>query len=199
MGSCLFHWSVVRTQTFLSPVFNRARGHPIERMNYIEDLRRRSGMKREVKNSGSVPLKGRVDAMLNSRKQKAEHRPQRSEHLVLTTARNSGCAKKKKKRHHRTPEQLQEPLHKPGLAEKRWPCSLAPRNCLVSLPYNMQRNEVCFLAPGPLHQQPQEPHVARKRRRRRKKRMAELKGTTASTQGCVPTKELRRGSKLSEL
>ncbi|POI26060.1 hypothetical protein CIB84_010189 [Bambusicola thoracicus] len=32
------------TQTFLSPVFNRARGHPIERMNYIEDLRRRSGM-----------------------------------------------------------------------------------------------------------------------------------------------------------
>ncbi|XP_048784284.1 RNA/RNP complex-1-interacting phosphatase [Lagopus muta] len=181
-------------------LFNRARGHPIERMNYIEDLRRRSGMKREMKNLGSVPLKGRVGTVLNNRKQKAEHHPQRPEHLLLTPSRNSGCAKKKKKRHHGVPEQRQELVHKPGMAEKRWPCSLGPRNCPVSLPYNMQRNEVCFLAPSPLQQQPQETHVARKRRRRRhKKRMAELRGTAASTQGCVSTKELRRGSKLSEL
>ncbi|OXB54072.1 hypothetical protein ASZ78_005584 [Callipepla squamata] len=115
---------VVVTQTFLSPVFNRARGHPIERMNYIEDLQRRSGM-------------------------------------------NSGCAKKKKKRHHRVPEQQQELVHKPGMAEQRWPRSWGSRNCPVSLPYNTQHNEVCFLAPSPLHQQPQETHVARKRWRRR--------------------------------
>ncbi|OXB74804.1 UNVERIFIED_CONTAM: hypothetical protein H355_000064 [Colinus virginianus] len=105
-------------------LFNRARGHPIERMNYIEDLQRRSGM-------------------------------------------NSGCAKKKKKRHHRVPEQQQELVHKPGMAEQRWPRSWGSRNCPVSLPYNTQHNEVCFLAPSPLHQQPQETHVSKKRRRRR--------------------------------
>ncbi|NXT23014.1 DUS11 phosphatase, partial [Syrrhaptes paradoxus] len=33
--------SVGVTQTRLSPVFNKARGHPIERMNYIQDLQKR--------------------------------------------------------------------------------------------------------------------------------------------------------------
>ncbi|XP_072213087.1 RNA/RNP complex-1-interacting phosphatase [Excalfactoria chinensis] len=180
-------------------LFNRARGHPIERMNYIEDLQRRSGMKREVKNLGSVPIKQRVDAVWNSNKQKAENRPQRSEHLLLTTSRNSICAKKKKKQHDRVADQHREFVHKPGTAEKRWPCSLGQRNCSLSMPSKKRHNETSFLPPNPLHQQPQESCVARKRRRQRKKRMAELKGTTASSQGCLSTKELRKGSKLSQL
>lgn len=40
-----------------------------------------------MKSLGSVPLKGRVGTVLNNRKQKAEHHPQRPEHLLITPSR----------------------------------------------------------------------------------------------------------------
>ncbi|XP_032059944.1 RNA/RNP complex-1-interacting phosphatase isoform X2 [Aythya fuligula] len=107
-------------------LFNRARGHPIERMNYIEDLQKRSRKK------------------------------------------NSGSTKKNRKQGHKAPTQHQELVHKHRVPEQRWPCSLGPRNCPVSLPHNMQHNRLCFPALSSQHQ-PQEMHMARKRRRWRRK------------------------------
>ncbi|EOB02103.1 RNA/RNP complex-1-interacting phosphatase [Anas platyrhynchos] len=107
-------------------VFNRARGHPIERMNYIEDLQKRSRKK------------------------------------------NSGSTKKNRKQGHKAPTQHQELVHKHRVPEQRWPCSLGPRNCPVSLPHNRQHNRLCFPALSSQHQ-PQEMHTARKRRRWRRK------------------------------
>nr|XP_038022782.1 RNA/RNP complex-1-interacting phosphatase isoform X1 [Anas platyrhynchos] len=150
-------------------LFNRARGHPIERMNYIEDLQKRSRKKNcGAKNLGLDLLKGKADSTSNTRKQTAEHHPHHSEQFPLAMPRNSGSTKKNRKQGHKAPTQHQELVHKHRVPEQRWPCSLGPRNCPVSLPHNRQHNRLCFPAMSSQHQ-PQEMHTARKRRRWRRK------------------------------
>ncbi|XP_038022783.2 RNA/RNP complex-1-interacting phosphatase isoform X2 [Anas acuta] len=150
-------------------LFNRARGHPIERMNYIEDLQKRSRKKNcGAKNLGLDLLKGKADSTSNTRKQMAEHHPHHSEQFPLAMPRNSGSTKKNRKQGHKAPTQHQELVHKHRVPEQRWPCSLGPRNCPVSLPHNRQHNRLCFPALSSQHQ-PQEMHTARKRRRWRRK------------------------------
>lgn len=162
-------------------LFNSARGHPIERTNYIEDLQKRSVKKNcELKNSGSGPLSEKAAAPPNTRKQMAKRHPRcskRSPSMVPrllpsqqewqgnSECRNSGSTKKNRRRGAKAQVQHQELAHEHRATEQRQPCSLAARNCPVSLPANEQRNGLCFPTQSP----PQERQAARKRRRRRRK------------------------------
>uniref|UniRef100_A0A8B9QCA0 RNA/RNP complex-1-interacting phosphatase n=1 Tax=Apteryx owenii TaxID=8824 RepID=A0A8B9QCA0_APTOW len=165
-------------------LFNRARGHPIERMNYIEDLRKRSVKKNcSVKRLGSDPFKGKVGATPNTKRQLvAEHHLHHSEQFPLAMPRllpsqqrrqgNGECRNSdyaKNSRRDKARVRRQELVHEHSAAKKRRPCSLGSRNCPVSLPYGEQYDGLCFPAQGPGFHLPQETHTAKKRRRRRRK------------------------------
>ncbi|XP_075379925.1 RNA/RNP complex-1-interacting phosphatase isoform X1 [Mycteria americana] len=166
-------------------LFNRARGHPIERINYIQDLRKRSVKKNcGLKKLGSGPLREKAGATPNTKKQMAKHHPHRSDQSSLAVprllpsqqgwqgnseCRNSSNAKKNRKRAAKAQAQHQELAHEHGATEQRQQCSLAARNCRVSLPSNERGNGLCFPPQSPHLCPPQERQAARKRRRRRRK------------------------------
>ncbi|KAM6232221.1 RNA/RNP complex-1-interacting phosphatase isoform 1-T1 [Spheniscus humboldti] len=161
-------------------LFNRARGHPIERTNYIQDLQKRSVKKNcGLKNLASGPFREKAGATPNTKKQMAKHHPNQSPLAVPrllpsqqgwqgnSECRNSGSAKKNRRRGAKA--QHQELAHEHGATEQRRPCSLAARNCQVSLPANERRNGLCFPPQSPHLCPPRERQAARKRRRRRRK------------------------------
>ncbi|XP_063214736.1 RNA/RNP complex-1-interacting phosphatase [Chroicocephalus ridibundus] len=151
-------------------LFNRARGHPIERTNYIQDLRKRSVKKNcGLKNLGSGPFREKASATPNAEKQKIKHRPHCSDQAPLAVPRNSGKTKKKRQRGAKVQEQHQELAHEPRATEQRRPCGLAARNCRVSLPANKRQKGLCFSPLSPHLCPPQEAQEVKKRRRRRKK------------------------------
>ncbi|XP_054080905.1 RNA/RNP complex-1-interacting phosphatase isoform X2 [Rissa tridactyla] len=72
-------------------LFNRARGHPIERTNYIQDLRKRSVKKNcGLKNLGSGPFREKVSATPNAKKQKIKHHPHCSDQAPLAVPSRDG-------------------------------------------------------------------------------------------------------------
>ncbi|KAM6191376.1 RNA/RNP complex-1-interacting phosphatase isoform 2-T2 [Sarcoramphus papa] len=151
-------------------LFNRARGHPIERTNYIQDLQKRSVKKNcELNNLGSGPFKEKAGDTPNTKKQMAKHHPHHSNQSPLAVPRNSGSTKKNRRRGAKAQARHQELAHEHGAMEQRRPCSLAARNCWVSLPAKEQRNGLCFPWQSPHLCPPQETQAARKRRRRRRK------------------------------
>nr|XP_009678555.1 PREDICTED: RNA/RNP complex-1-interacting phosphatase [Struthio camelus australis] len=163
-------------------LFNRARGHPIERMNYIEDLRKRSAKKNcDVKRLGSDSFKGR-GAIQNTERQLVAEHLHHSEQFPLAMPRllpsqqrwqgNSGCrnsSSAKDGRCDKARAHRQELACEHSVAKQRQPCSLGPRNCPVSLPYSKQYDGLCFPAQDPGFHLPQETNVAKKRRRRHRK------------------------------
>ncbi|XP_064353882.1 RNA/RNP complex-1-interacting phosphatase [Dromaius novaehollandiae] len=122
-------------------LFNRARGHPIERVNYIEDLRKRSVKK-------LLPSQQRWQGNSECRM---------SGYAKKDSWRDKACA-------HR-----QELVHEHCAAREMCPNSLGPRNCPVPSPYSEHYDGLCFPAQGPGFHLPQETHTAKKRRRRRRK------------------------------
>ncbi|XP_059687575.1 RNA/RNP complex-1-interacting phosphatase isoform X2 [Gavia stellata] len=149
-------------------LFNSARGHPIERTNYIQDLQRRSVKKNcELKNLCSDPVREKAGATPNTKKQMARYHPHCSDQSPLVVPRNSGSAKNHRRQAAKA--QHQELAQEHGATEQRRPCSLAARNCWVSLPANEWRNGLCFPPQSPHLCPPQERQAARKRRRRRRK------------------------------
>ncbi|XP_075300943.1 RNA/RNP complex-1-interacting phosphatase [Opisthocomus hoazin] len=149
-------------------LFNRARGHPIERTNYIQDLQKRSTeMNCGLKNLGSGPCRGKSGSAPNTEKQMAKHHPRCSDRSPVAMPRNSGRAKKNRRRGREVQAQHQELERE--VTERRWSCSLAARNCLVSLAANEQRDGLRFTPQSPHLCSPRETRAAGKRRRRRRK------------------------------
>ncbi|XP_035754802.1 RNA/RNP complex-1-interacting phosphatase [Egretta garzetta] len=150
-------------------LFNRARGHPIERTNYIQDLQKRSVKKScGLKNSGSGPFREKAGATPNAKNQMAKH-PHRSNQSPLEVPRNSGSSKKNRRRGSKAQAQHQELAQEHGATEKRRPRDSAARNCWVSSPANERCDGLCFPPQNPHLCPPQQTQAARKRRRRRKK------------------------------
>ncbi|XP_074899782.1 RNA/RNP complex-1-interacting phosphatase isoform X2 [Buteo buteo] len=151
-------------------LFNRARGHPIERTNYIQDLRKRSVKKNcGLKNLGSGPFKEKAGATPNTKKQMAKHHPHRSNQSPLAVPRNSSSAKKNRRRGAKAQAQHQELVREHGAMEQRQPRSLAARNCWVSLPTKERHKGLSFPAQSSHLCPSQETRAARRRRRRHKK------------------------------
>ncbi|KAM9252562.1 RNA/RNP complex-1-interacting phosphatase isoform 1-T1 [Cariama cristata] len=166
-------------------LFNRARGHPIERTNYIQDLRKRSVKKNcGLKNLGSGPFRDKAGATPDTKKQMARYHLHHSNqsHLVVprllpsqevwqgsSECRNSGSARKNSRRGAKAQARYQELVHDHRMMEQRQQYSLAAMNCWVSLPANDWRNGLCFPPQSPYLCPPQEMQASRKRRRRRKK------------------------------
>ncbi|XP_075031120.1 RNA/RNP complex-1-interacting phosphatase [Calonectris borealis] len=163
-------------------LFNSARGHSIERTNYIQDLQKRSVKKNcGLKDLGSGPFREKAGVTPNTKKQTAKHLHHSNQSPLAvprllpsqqgwqgnTECRNSGSAKKNRRRGAKAQAQHQELAHEHGATEPRQPCGLAARNCWVSLPANEQPNGLCFPSQSP--HPPQERQTARKRRRRRRK------------------------------
>ncbi|XP_027487703.1 RNA/RNP complex-1-interacting phosphatase-like isoform X1 [Corapipo altera] len=161
----------VVAQTCPSPVFNKSRGHPIERTNYIQDLRNRAGKKKcGLKSLGSGPFREKSSAPANPKKQMmVKAHPPRSAQPPLAVPRNASSAKRK---HQPNPTALAQPLdlgHGQEAPEQRRMCSLAPRNCWVS-PKGLS-------FPHPQNSQnSQEATPARKRRHRRRKHVRPEQG-----------------------
>ncbi|XP_069657272.1 RNA/RNP complex-1-interacting phosphatase isoform X2 [Haliaeetus albicilla] len=151
-------------------LFNRARGHPIERTNYIQDLRKRSVKKNcGLKNLGSGPFKEKAGATPNTKKQMAKHHPHQSNQSPLAVPRNSSSAKKNRRRGAKAQAQHQELAREHGATEQRQPRSLAVRNCWVSLPTEERHNGLSFPAQSSHLCPSQETRAARRRRRRHRK------------------------------
>ncbi|KAM6113228.1 RNA/RNP complex-1-interacting phosphatase isoform 2-T2 [Phoenicopterus ruber ruber] len=151
-------------------LFNRARGHPIERPNYIQDLQNISVKKTcGLKNLGSGPFREKASATPTVKKQMAKHRPPRSDQSSLAMPKTSGSAKKNRRRGAKAQARHQELAREHGATEQKRPGSLAARNCQVSLPANERRKGLCFPPQSPLLCPPQETQAARKRKRLRKK------------------------------
>ncbi|XP_027592469.1 RNA/RNP complex-1-interacting phosphatase isoform X1 [Pipra filicauda] len=151
-------------------LFNKSRGHPIERTNYIQDLRNRAGKKKcGLKSLGSGPFREKSSAPANPRKQMVKAHPPRSAQPPLAVPRNAGSAKRK---HQPSPTALAQPLdlgHGQEAPEQRRMCSLAPRNCWVS-PKGLS-------FPHPQNSQnSQKATPARKRRHRRRKHVGTEQG-----------------------
>ncbi|KAM9609179.1 RNA/RNP complex-1-interacting phosphatase isoform 1-T1 [Morphnus guianensis] len=166
-------------------LFNRARGHPIERTNYIQDLRKRSVKKNcGLKNLGSGPFKEKAGATPNTKKQMAKHHPHRSNQSPLAVprllpsqqgwqgnseCRNSSSTKKNRRRGAKAQARHQELAREHGATEQRQPRSLAARNCWVSLPAKERHNGLSFPAQSSHLCPSQETRAARRRRRRHRK------------------------------
>ncbi|KAM6106788.1 RNA/RNP complex-1-interacting phosphatase [Pterocles gutturalis] len=177
-------------------LFNKARGHPIERTNYIQDLQKRSVKKTcGLKNLGLVRFREKAGAAANARKQTAKHHPHRSDQFPFamprlvpsqqgwqgnSECRNSITTKKNRKRSTTVPTRPQElvrqaqarPQELPReheAPEQRRPCGLAARNRQVSLPANERRDGLCFPPQNPHFCPPQETQPARKPRKRKRR------------------------------
>uniref|UniRef100_A0A8C8B2B6 Tyrosine specific protein phosphatases domain-containing protein n=1 Tax=Otus sunia TaxID=257818 RepID=A0A8C8B2B6_9STRI len=151
-------------------LFNRARGHPIERTNYIQDLRKRSVKKNcGLKSLSSDSFKEKAGATPKTKNQMVKHHPHHSNRAPLAVPRNSGSTKKNIRRGAKAQAHPQELTRRHGVAEQRQPCSVAARNCPVALPATERRNGLCFPSQSTHLCAPQETPAARKRRRRRRK------------------------------
>ncbi|XP_009954391.1 PREDICTED: RNA/RNP complex-1-interacting phosphatase-like, partial [Leptosomus discolor] len=151
-------------------LFNRARGHPIERTNYIQDLRKRSVKKScGLRSLGSDPFKEKASATPNAREKVAKPHPHLSNQSPLAGPRNSSGSKKNRRQGAKAPTRHQELAYEPGAAEQRRPWSWAARNCRAAMPANELRNGLCFPPRTPHFCPPQEAQAARKRRRRHRK------------------------------
>ncbi|XP_068277543.1 RNA/RNP complex-1-interacting phosphatase [Nyctibius grandis] len=151
-------------------LFNRARGHPIERTNYIQDLRKTPvKMICGLKNLGSGPFREEAGATANPKRQMAKHHPHHSDQSPFAVRRNSSSTKKNRRRGAEAPARRQELTHEHEATEREQPRDLAARNCRASLPANERHNGLCFPPENPHLCPPQERHAARKRRRRHRK------------------------------
>ncbi|XP_014800968.1 PREDICTED: RNA/RNP complex-1-interacting phosphatase [Calidris pugnax] len=155
-------------------LFNRARGHPIERTNYIQDLRKRSGKKNcGVRNSSSSPFREKASAAPSAKKQVVKHHPHRSEEAPLAVPRSSSKSKKSRRRGSaKAEEQHPEVAEEPAAPEPRRPCKSAARNCRVSAPAEEWHDGLCFSPLNPHLCPAQETQPATKKRRRRRKKPA---------------------------
>ncbi|XP_051496718.1 RNA/RNP complex-1-interacting phosphatase [Apus apus] len=112
-------------------LFNRARGHPIERTNYIQDLQMRSVKKScGINKLGSGPFREKAGAAVSSQRQVVKHHFQRVEQppMVLQSPRP---APQRRRRSSKRRDQPREPPPEPGPPEPR---GLAARNSRVSSP-----------------------------------------------------------------
>ncbi|XP_068012618.1 RNA/RNP complex-1-interacting phosphatase isoform X2 [Melanerpes formicivorus] len=164
-------------------LFNRSRGHPIERTNYIQDLRRRAVQKNcEVKRLDSGSFKDKSSAAANTKKQIPRHHPHHSNQPPLAVPRlppaqeewqgKSECrsSSSARKSWQRGPKvQAHARALAPGAAQQRQPCALAARNSQLTVPAEEQRKGLCFSTQPPQYRPPQRSPAARKRKRRRKK------------------------------
>uniref|UniRef100_A0A6G1RJB0 RNA/RNP complex-1-interacting phosphatase n=1 Tax=Hypotaenidia okinawae TaxID=2861861 RepID=A0A6G1RJB0_9GRUI len=147
-------------------LFNRARGHPIERLNYIQDLCKRSVKKKyEAKNVDSGPFRGKPSATPGAKQQMAKHHPSNQATVAVPSTKKN----RRRSARGRTPHQELAQQHEK--TEQRWPCSFSMRNWRVSLPAPDQRAGLYFPPRNPNFFPPQEkpPQPTRKRRRRRRK------------------------------
>ncbi|XP_054252571.1 RNA/RNP complex-1-interacting phosphatase [Indicator indicator] len=164
-------------------LFNRSRGHPIERTNYIQDLRKRAVQKNcGVKSFSSGSFKDKSSAAANTKKQITKHHPHHSNQHPLAVprlfpaqeewqrkseCRSSSSARKSRRRGPKVQAQPQELAA--GSAAQRQPCALAARNSQLTLPGEELRKGLCFSTQTPQFYPPQKSPAARKRKRRRKK------------------------------
>ncbi|XP_064031825.1 RNA/RNP complex-1-interacting phosphatase [Pogoniulus pusillus] len=146
-------------------LFNRSRGHPIERTNYIQDLRKRAVRKNcGVKNLGSGSFRGKSTATANTKAQITKHRPHLSNQHPLAVPRNSSSSRKRRRRGPKArPRELAQ-----DAVERRQPCGLAARNSRLTLPTEQQRKRLCFSTQSLQFCPQQKAPAARKRKRRRK-------------------------------
>ncbi|XP_053944884.1 RNA/RNP complex-1-interacting phosphatase isoform X2 [Cuculus canorus] len=136
-------------------LFNRARGHPIERINYIQDLQKRSAQNNyRQSNLGSDPFRERASAAPNLT---ARLHPHRWEPAPFAMPRRGGWA------------QAQPPAM---MTEY----SLAARNCWLSLPTHEWRSGLYCPPQSPLLHLPQKAPVAQKQRRWRRKPAVMVQG-----------------------
>ncbi|XP_054031269.1 RNA/RNP complex-1-interacting phosphatase [Dryobates pubescens] len=164
-------------------LFNRSRGHPIERTNYIQDLRRRAVQKNcGVERLDSGSFKDKSSAAASTKKQITRHHPHRSNQPPLAVprllpaqeewqgkseCRSSSSARKSRQRGPKVQAHPRELA--PGAAEQRQPCALAARNSQLTVPAEERRKGLCFSTQTPQYRPPQRSPAARKRKRRRKK------------------------------
>ncbi|XP_069733532.1 RNA/RNP complex-1-interacting phosphatase isoform X2 [Phaenicophaeus curvirostris] len=131
-------------------LFNRARGHPIERINYIQDLQRRSPQNSCGQNNlGSDPFRERAGATPNLM---ARLHPHRWDPAPFAMSRRGSWA------------QTQPPAM---MAEERWPHGLAARSCWLSSPAPEWRTGLSCPPHSPRLCLPHETPVTHRRRRRK--------------------------------
>ncbi|KAM7028518.1 RNA/RNP complex-1-interacting phosphatase isoform 2-T2 [Acridotheres tristis] len=96
-------------------LFNKCRGHPIERTNYIQDLQKRALKNNcEVKNLGSDLLRKKGSTPAKPQEQLVKHPQPRPSQPPLAVPRNPGSSKKKQWPGPTAQEQSQELGHRHG-------------------------------------------------------------------------------------
>ncbi|KAM6342252.1 RNA/RNP complex-1-interacting phosphatase [Podargus strigoides] len=151
-------------------LFNRARGHPIERTNYIQDLRKRSVKKNCGPTNMSLdPFSDRYGATPNTKMHMAKLHPHRLDHFPLAMPRNPGSAAKNRRRGAQPQARHWELAHEQEVAEPRWPYGWAAMNSPFAFPVNEGRSGLYFPHPGPNFFPPQEIQAAGKHRRWRRR------------------------------
>ncbi|XP_014747572.1 PREDICTED: RNA/RNP complex-1-interacting phosphatase [Sturnus vulgaris] len=100
-------------------LFNKCRGHPIERTNYIQDLQKRALKNScEVKNLGSDLLRKKGSTPAKPQEQLVKHPQPRPSQPPLAVPRNPGSSKKKQWPGPTAQEQSQELGHRHGALEQ---------------------------------------------------------------------------------
>ncbi|XP_066062498.1 RNA/RNP complex-1-interacting phosphatase isoform X2 [Chamaea fasciata] len=97
-------------------LFNKSRGHPIERTNYIQDLQKRAMKNCELKNLGSDVFRKKGSAPAKPQKQLVKHHPSQA---PLAVPRNPSSAKKKRRPDPMAQGQPQELGHRHGALGQR--------------------------------------------------------------------------------
>ncbi|XP_032937343.1 RNA/RNP complex-1-interacting phosphatase isoform X2 [Catharus ustulatus] len=100
-------------------LFNKCRGHPIERMNYIQDLQKRALKNCKEKNSGSDVLRNKGSTPAKPQKQLVKHPQHCPSQPSLAEPRNPGSSKKKQWPGPTAQEQPQELGHGHRALEQR--------------------------------------------------------------------------------
>ncbi|XP_032568316.1 RNA/RNP complex-1-interacting phosphatase [Chiroxiphia lanceolata] len=147
-------------------LFNKSRGHPIERTNYIQDLRNRAGKKKcGLKSLGSGPFREKSSAPANPKKQMVKAHPPR--------ASPPGSAQECRQCQEEAPASptaLAQPLD--------WDTGRRPRSrggC-AAWPQELLGVPRDSLSPTPEFPELQEATPARKRRHRRRKHVGMEQG-----------------------
>ncbi|XP_030365940.1 RNA/RNP complex-1-interacting phosphatase [Strigops habroptila] len=151
-------------------LFNRARGHPIERINYIQHLQQRPVKKIcGLNRLDSGCFRGKAAPTPNSKTQMIKCNSHHSDQYPIAVPRKPGSTKKSHRRGATMQAPFQEPAHELRAMDPRQPHGLAVRNCQFSLPTKEQSNGLFFPPQNPHFCPPQAMQPARRRRRRRRK------------------------------
>ncbi|XP_061204173.1 RNA/RNP complex-1-interacting phosphatase [Neopsephotus bourkii] len=151
-------------------LFNRARGHPIERINYIRHLQQRPVKKNWGLNGlDSDCFRQKAAPTPISNNQMIKHHSHHSDQFPIAVPRKSGSSKKRHRRGATAQTPYQVPAHELRAMDPRQPHRLAVRNCQLLLPTKEQSNGLFFPPQNPQFCPAQGMQPARRRRHHHRK------------------------------